>query len=102
MTIYIFKSNGNYIGFVSGNNIFSRDGVYLGWVENNLVWDARGNFRGQLIELNNNHYVLKNSFSIQPIPRVPKIPPTSPIPPVPPVNILPITLPIGYEDAFSE
>mgnify|MGYP001582947265 CR=1 FL=1 len=100
MTIYIFKSNGNYIGFISDNNIFSRDGLYLGWVENKLVWDAKGSFRGQLLNFNSNNYIFKNSFSIPPIPRIPKIPPIPPVPPIPPINILPIALPIGYEDAF--
>ncbi len=100
MPIYIFKSNGNYIGFVSDNNIFSRDGVYLGWIENKLVWDAKGNFRGQLFNINNHNYILKSSFSIPPIPRIPKISPIPPVPPIPPINILPITLSIGYEDAF--
>lgn len=100
MTTYIFKSNGNYIGFISDSNIFSRDGVYLGWVENGLVWDSRGNFKGQIFDFNNNHYILKNSFSISPIPRIPRVPPVSSLPPIPPANILPISIPIGYEDSF--
>lgn len=100
MATYIFKSNGNYIGFISSNNIFSRDGVYLGWVENELVWDFRGNFKGQVFNFNNNSYILKNSFSISPIPRIPRVTPVSPPPPTPPANILPISIPIGYEDSF--
>jgi hypothetical protein len=98
--MHIFRSNGNYIGFIDGDNIFSRDGVYLGWLENNLVWDINGNFKGQKINLGGNNYILRNSFSINPMSRIPRISPISPIPPIPPINILPIMLPIGFIDAF--
>jgi hypothetical protein len=98
--MYIFRSDGNYVGFIYNNNVFSRDGVYLGWVENNLVWDYQGNFKGQIFKINGNDYILKNSFSIPPIPRIPKVSPVPPVPPVPPVNILPISLPIGLVDSF--
>lgn len=98
--MYIFRSNGNYIGFVSNNNIFSRDGIYLGWIDGALVWDSQGNFRGQIINIASNNYILKNTFSISPIPRIPKIPPIPPTPPTPPSNIPPITLPIGFVDSF--
>lgn len=100
MPTYIFKSNGNYIGFISNNNIFSRDGVYLGWLDNGLAWDFNGNFKGQVIESSQHTYILKNSFSINPIPRLPKIRPITPMPPIPPANIMPISLPIGYVDSF--
>lgn len=100
MYTYIFKTNGNYLGFIYNNNIFSRDSVYLGWIENNLVWDTQGNFRGQVSKIANNHYILKNSFSINPIPRIPRIQPIPPVPPVPPINIMPIILPIGFVDSF--
>jgi len=98
--MYIFKSSGNYIGFVANNNLFSRDGVYLGWIENNLAWDSRGNFKGQLFEINGQHYVLRNTFMIPPISRIPKVRPIPPIPPIPPINVQPITLKIGFADSF--
>ncbi len=94
MTEYIFRPNGNYLGFISDGNIFSRDGEYLGWIEGNLVWDSAGRFRGQVMQINNYKYILRNRFLIPPIPKVPRIPP------IPPSNIVPIIVPIGFEDAL--
>ena len=98
--MFIFRSNGNYIGFVHNNNIFSRDGEYLGWIENSIVWGRDGNFRGQLKQISNNYYVLNNRLTIPPLPRIPKIAPLPPLPPPPPLNTLPIMLPIGFVDGF--
>ncbi len=100
MSEYVFRSNGTYLGFISNGSLFSRDGEYLGWVEGKFVWDSSGQFRGEIKEINNNKYILKNIFLIQPIPKVPKVWPVSPAPPVPQANIMPITLPIGSKDAF--
>jgi len=97
---YIFKSSGQYLGFTSNDNIFSRDGVYLGWLEGENVWDSNGTFRGKLTKVGTNYYILKNEFIITPIPRIPKISPISPVSPIPQANILPIILPIGYQDGF--
>lgn len=99
--IYLYKLNGNYLGYINSNNIFSRDGVFLGWIdERNLAWDGSGKFRGELKEINNNNYILLNTFTIPPIPRIPKIPPTPPTPPIPPINAFPVFAPIGYVDGF--
>jgi hypothetical protein len=98
--MFIFRSNGNYLGFFSNNFLFSRDGVYLGWVENNLVWDVRGSFRGQTIKIGNNFYIIKNTLTISPIPRIPKLVPIPPALPIPQSNILPVQLPIGFVDSF--
>lgn len=100
MAEYIFRSNGNYLGFISNGYVFSRDGEYLGWVEGRFVWDSNGQFRGEITEINNKKYILRNIFLIPPIPKVPRVQPVSPIPPVPPVNTIPINLPIGFKDAF--
>jgi|TARA_Y100000310_G_scaffold30045_1_gene28577 hypothetical protein len=100
MTDYIFRSNGNYLGFISNGNLFSRDGEYLGWIENDIVWDSRGNFRGKVTEINNKKYILRNTFVIPPIPKAPKAPPVPPVPPVPPANLTPINPPIGSKDSF--
>jgi len=100
MQIFLFKANGNYFGFISDGNIFSRDGEYLGWVENNIAWDKNGTFRGQLIKINENHYLLRNKLAISPIPRIPKVSPVAPVPPIPQINIIPVTLPIGFVDSF--
>lgn len=97
---YIFRSNGNYVGFISGDSLFSRDGVYLGWVDGNVVWGKDGQFRGSLTERGGNYYVLKHLYSMPPIPRVPRAVPVQPALPNPPANISPIILPIGFNDAF--
>ena len=94
---YIFKSSGQYLGFVISDYFFSRDGIYLGWVESPYVWDSSGQFRGELRE---GAYILRNLYAIPPVPKVPKVaPPTPPLPPPPP-NRVPIILQIGYVDAF--
>ena len=101
MPTYIHTIQGNYLGFVSGNNLFSRDGEYLGWLEGTIVWDKKGNYRGSLQTIGNYNYILRPTFSINPIPRVPHIPPVSPISPIPPQNAIPIMAPLGYEDGFK-
>ena len=95
---FVFKSTGQYLGFIHNNYLFSRDGFYLGWIEGNYVWDAQGQFRGTLTS--DRRYILKNLYTIPPVPRVPR--PFPPIPPLPapPPNIPPTLLPIGVVDAF--
>jgi hypothetical protein len=93
---YIFKSNGIYLGFVQGDYLFSRDGEYLGWIEGNLVWDKTGDYRGYL----EGDYILRNLYSIKPVPRVPRVTPVSQPLPVPPVNKVPMILSVGVTDAF--
>lgn len=98
MMNYIFKSNGQYVGFINNGYLFSRDGIYLGWVEGRFVWDSTGQFRGILTE--DNKYILKNLYTISPVSRVPRpLPPIPPLP-VPQANIAPILLSIGVVDAF--
>lgn len=100
MVEYIFKSNGNYLGFLNNGYLFSRDGEYLGWIDSKFVWDSTGQFRGELTEINGKKYILKNIFLIPPIPKIPKFPPVPSILPIPPINAMPIPLPIGFKDAF--
>jgi len=102
MQNYIHTIQGNYLGFISGNNLFSRDGEYLGWLEGQIVWDKKGNYRGNLQNLSGHYYILRPTFSINPIPRVPHVYPVSPIAPTPAPNVLPIMVPLGYEDGFKE
>jgi hypothetical protein len=98
---YVYKTNGFYLGFISGGNLFSRDGVYLGWVEENFVWDAQGQFRGELSVLGDNYYILKNMFAVPPIPKIPKPSSSVPILPNPPANIAPVIIPqVGVQDGF--
>ena len=97
----IYKSSGLYIGFILQDNFFRWDGKYLGWLDNqNFIWDKDGNFRGQLVEKNGNHYALKNSFQIPPVSKPARPVPVTPIPPTPSGPVSPISLPIGEEDAF--
>ncbi|HSX42629.1 MAG TPA: hypothetical protein VLF59_00905 [Candidatus Saccharimonadales bacterium] len=98
---YIHLTDGRYLGFISGNNLFSRDGLYLGWLEGDMVWGKNGEYRGTLTEMGGNNYILRQVFAVSPIPRVPKVPPVSPAPPVPVSNIVPIITPLGYSDGFK-
>lgn len=99
--IPIFKTNGNYLGFVNNDFLFSRDGVYLGWLEGNFVWDKSGNFRGSLMDLSAHHYILSNKFAVPPIPKTPIIAPITPPLPPPPSNIAAAPAPFGLLDAFN-
>lgn len=94
---YIFKSNGNYFGFIVNGNLFSRDGDYLGWVEGNTLWGKSGDYRGEIFQ---DYYIIRNTFKVAPVPRAPKANPATPAIPAPPANRPPITLPVGSEDAF--
>jgi len=99
--MFIFKSTGNYLGFIINDFFFSRDGVHLGWLEQGkFVWDTKGNFKGLLTGINNNFYILVNKLAIPPFSRAPKTAPNNPVIPPPPPNISPISLPVGYIDAF--
>ena len=100
MPEYVFRSNGNYLGFISNGNLFSRDGEYLGWTEGDLVWDSNGHFRGKITIISSRNYILKNAYLIPPIPKVPRVPPSFQVPPAPPLNAAPIILPIGLKDSF--
>lgn len=94
---YIFRSNGQYLGFIQNSYLFSRDGIYLGWIEGNHVWDANGQYRGFTQD---GKYILRNLYIIPPVPRAPKALPAIPALPAPATNIVAINLPIGYVDAF--
>lgn len=100
---YIFKTKGQYIGFIHNNFVFSYDGSYLGWIDSNNVWNSSGSYAGVLIQVNNNSdsfYILKNKFTINPIPKIPKVNPIPVTPPSPRLSINPIIPPIGWDDAF--
>lgn len=71
----IFRSSGQYLGFIYNDNLFSRDGIYLGWLEGDNVWDSNGSYRGKLVPISGHYYILKNEFVISPIPRIPKLSP---------------------------
>lgn len=97
---YIHTTNGYYLGFINGQNLFSRDGEYLGWVEGEIIWGKDGEYRGKIMVINGNNYILRQTFSMNPLPRVPHVPPVPPVPPVPANNIAPIIVPLGYQDAY--
>ena len=96
----IFKSNGNYLGFVRENNIFSRDGDFLGWIDNINAWDKSGAYRGELKSISGNSYILKNQYAVPPLPKAAKSVSNNFELPNPPANIASVEIPIGYVDAF--
>jgi len=101
---FIYKSNGNYFGFIQNDTIFNRDGIPLGWLEGPFAWDVTGRFRGNLIKNPNNgqvYYMWLNKFSILPLPKSPKLIQSLPTLPPPPANISAIGLPVGWIDAFE-
>jgi hypothetical protein len=74
----IFKWNGQYFGFIHGENVFSGDGVYLGWIEDGQVWSSDGEYLGEVVE---EHYILRRTNMVPPLPKIPRISPTRPIRP---------------------
>lgn len=101
---FLYKSNGNYFGFIQGDTIFNRDGVPLGWLDGTFVWDTTGRFRGNLMKnktMAQANYIWLNKFSILPLPKSPKPIQSLPTLPPPPQNILAVTLPVGWIDAFE-
>ncbi len=97
----IYKSSGQYIGFVNENNVFRWDGEHLGWIDNqSFIWDISGNFRGQLIQRDGYAYAIRSSFLINPVSKPPRskaIPLSIPTPSAP-APVFPIS--VGIEDAF--
>lgn len=100
MIKYIFRSTGQYLGFIMNNYLFTRDGAYLGWIDNRLAWGADGQYRGAILEVENRAYVVRNKFTASPLPKSPRAAPATPAIPAPVANTTPIVLPLGYEDAF--
>lgn len=100
-TIYIYKTNGFYLGFIRNGFLFSGQGVYMGWVEGNFVWDSKGRFRGIITEINGHKYIILNRLSISPVARPPKLPQNQEIPPNPQPNIVRITLSPELSDGFN-
>ena len=97
---FVYKSNGFYLGFINGTDLFSRDGIYMGWIDGTHVWDARGIYRGELVLIGGTRYILRNRFIMPPVSRNPRSIPAAALPPAPPANIRPISLPVESIDAF--
>lgn len=97
---FIYKTAGQYLGFMRSGYVYSRDGEYLGWLEGVHVWDSQGNYRGQVLEVGGNTYILRYQFSVPALPKIPKITPLTPSIPAPPPNVAAIVPPLGHRDAF--
>ena len=96
--VFIYRTAGTYLGFISSGSIFSRDGEYLGWIEGQFAWDKDGRFRGSIWQ---EKYIIVNRFAVPPVPRAPRTAPVpSPALPNPPPNIPAVPLPTGWIDAF--
>ena len=100
-TIFIYKTNGFYFGFIRNGFLFSRDGIYMGWIEGDFVWDAKGRFRGTVTEISSYKYIIVNKLSMSPAPKMPKLPSSPETPPISPANIVPINLSPEFTDGFN-
>lgn len=98
----IYRSTGQYLGFIRNGRLFSRDGAFLGSTSGNFVWDAKGQYRGTITVFNESNYIVKNMFAIPPY-NQPKVEggnlQLNELP-NPHANINPIVLPVGYIDGF--
>lgn len=95
----IFRCNGQYFGFISGECLFTASGAYVGWIEGQTIWKSNGHLLGELVE---NAYIQKKQMQISPMPKIPRILPTSSIPPIPPINRIGKTPRIGWLDALED
>ena len=97
---FIYRSNGDYFGFILNGYLFDTDGEYLGWVEDDdSVWRKDGEYFGWLTGEN---YILHNPKQIKPLARTPKIPPMPPDPPMAPPPRMPRIPPMYREDALDK
>lgn len=96
---YIFNTDGQYVAFVQGDNLFSPDVEWLGFVRNGVdVYEKNGTFMGQLL---NDDRIAKN-MAIGKIPVIPPIPPLTPFRPFAPFPRLRMpSLPWGWKDVFE-
>lgn len=101
MEKFIYKSSGQYFGFLERDNVFSWDGKYLGWVDEDFVWDNLGQFRGELKKIKGKLYILKNMYALPPLPKTRKHPIPSVEVPTPQAQIDPISIDIGWTDGFN-
>lgn len=100
--IFIYKSNGQPLGFIRNGNLYSTYGQYLGWQDVKHIWNAAGYYAGTLTNTNGNSYILKYIFGAAPIPQTPRsvanLPPQD-LPALPP-TISAIQLHPSYKDGF--
>ncbi len=103
--VFIYRMNGQCIGFMRNEILYSADGKYLGWGENNSFWNNHGQFCGQLYMVNaetNTAYILKNQFSIPATTQAPRYYENlsgSSIPAMP-APIQPVLFNPSYKDGF--
>jgi hypothetical protein len=96
----LFRWSGEYAGFISNGHIFDSQSNYLGWVEQNgSAWRQDGHFAGQIVD---DHYILKKTMRVDPIPRIPRIPPIPPIPPIAAINRIGKIGKIGWSKALDD
>ena len=79
--------------------MYNDNGDYLGWVTGNDVWREDGSYLGEIIDEN---YILRNDNKIESIPKIPKIPPIPPIPPIASIDRIGRIDRIGWSDALNE
>ena len=100
MSTYIFRWNGQQLGFIDNGSLFDAKSNYLGWVEGDgSVWAKNGKYIGEIVE---GAYILRRSFKLDPLPKLPRSPPLSPFPPIPPIRRIPRIPQVGWDDPFDE
>lgn len=98
---YLYNTNGKFVAFIIGKNIFATDSKWLGTIKRgNEFYDQTGGFVGYVLS---DDRVAKKTNEF---PRLPKLPTMRPIPPIPPISPIPrlpkLPLPYPYKDVFQE
>jgi sporulation protein YlmC with PRC-barrel domain len=96
---YIFNTSGEYVAFISDNNLFGTNLDWLGVVKNgNEVYDTAGRFLGVVLD---DDRVVRNKFEVRPSIMKP-LRPLTPLGPLRPLQRLRmVRLPYPYEDVFD-
>jgi len=71
----IYRWNGRYFGFVSGDSLFDANGTYIGCIDGATVRKADGSYLGELKE---GEYVLRSTSGAKPANVAPRGTPGTP------------------------
>ena len=98
-TVFIFRWEGEYYGFLCQGRLYDRQGMYQGWLDSKRqVWRWDGSHLG---ELKHENYILRNLHRPEADPKFPKPYPHPPLPPEPRKNRPPKPPLTGWADALA-
>ncbi len=99
MSTPIFRWNGEYWGFVLGDDLYDANGHQVGMIDkSNKVWLNNGKYLGDLIDEN---YILRSEHISEPVPKITRVATNSVTPLIPQVNRVGRVSRAGWIDPVS-